>query len=807
MLQNWLKVAFANYKKEALSTVINIIGLCLGFTGLLLVLLWWNHEKSFEQWNPNKNDVYYMYHKDPDGYSNNTSYAILTHAKEKIPEIEDIFYVSDWNGTEKIVINQKNFYQKGNFVTSENFFEIFPFTILKGSKNTALKDDYCIALEKETAIKFFNTIECIGKELQINDKNYNITAVYNLPETPELFRPLYIRRTPTALINDVKEYWGAYRFRGMLKLKKGTNPDIVADKLMKDIMYPNRIVTGAKRLGISPAEYQKQNGPLKMKLTSLANLRMKSEASAMVSDTADTKTIKSLFILSLLIIIISSINFINLKTAHAVKRAKEVGIRKSLGGTKFKLALQFMLEAFIICMVSAFLSFLVAYSLFPIFKTAIFSTSIAFAQPIVYAYFFIAIILIVFITGSFPAFYISNFKAVDVLKGNFSRSKKGTWLRNTILCLQMAVSAFFIISGLVIYKQVDFMLHKDLGFNASQVIRVNLSAKHEDNKVVYNLSKELLSKVKGVEDVSFSSLAPPAWNFSSCNVDYLNKSVDMGYGFMDYNFLKLLNISVVKGRSFSADFASDTISACMLNETAAKSLGWTNEQALSKQLTLGADGKKYTVIGIVKDYNFWDLATKIYPVFFKHYMGQEKVKHYLHDVLIKLNTNDIEATIKELGKIWSSKIEPNDRFDYSFIDKDFAQTFDKVKKQRNVFFILMLAVLSVALLGLFALSTFLIQQRLREISIRKVLGAETNKLVSKLVRNYLLLTILGFIISIPFAYYFMNKWLSGFAYRIDMPWLPYMLSFILLLALTFAVVSIKARAATKVKVIKWLKYE
>ena len=423
----------------------------------------------------------------------------------------------------------------------------------------------------------------------------------------------------------------------------------------------------------------------------------------------------------------------------------------------------------------------------------------------IYSYSAIMTFLVVLFSGLIPAIYLSNFKPINTLKGNFSRSSHGVWLRNGILTLQLIISSFFIIGGIIIHQQVKYMMNKDLGFNGNQVITIYYSTKDLSYKKYERLKTEL-KKINGVEDVTFGE-ATPTTGGSSSNMDWRNKSVTAQHGAMDYNFLDFFDMKLVKGRNISPKYSSDTINTVLVNETFVKQMGWTADDALKNELKPGFDDKQYKIIGIVKDYNLWNVKGETPAVVFFHYFVTEWKRNNMYFMEVKLNKNDIDGTVSRIKNFWETKAEPGYPFNYSFVNKEFAKTFEKYQKQQTLFTILNIIVLTVALLGLFALSSLLIEQKLKDVAIKKTLGASEKSIVLDLTKKFLIISAIAVLISIPISYYFMNEWLKDFAYRIEMPWFPYVLSFVILLLLTFAVVSIKAYRATQVNLVKYLKYE
>ncbi|MDQ1095340.1 ABC transporter permease [Chryseobacterium camelliae] len=366
MLNNWLKIAFINYKKNWLSTLINLFGLTIGLTGFMLILMHWNDEESYEQWNPKKNTIYafQQYNKKDNTYGPSISYPIADRAAKVIPEIKDYILFSGAGKGFKMTTQNKTVYQKDGMAVSENFFNFFPFKLVSGSFKDALKNENAIALSTKAAKSLFGKTNVAGENIKFDQKNYIVTAVYELPEGNTVIKPEFVMLAYEQLKND-KEGWGNFNYGCFFMLDKDADIEAVQEKLMKDV-FIYRAKINAQGAGVTPQKYLELYGPQGSLLTPLG--QMKLHGKAYWFGTGDFKTMMILFALSVLIVILSAINFINLKTAQASQRAKEIGVRKAIGSTKSELVLQFLLETFIICFTSYILSLALAELLLPSFN-------------------------------------------------------------------------------------------------------------------------------------------------------------------------------------------------------------------------------------------------------------------------------------------------------------------------------------------------------------------------------------------------------------------------------------------------------
>ncbi len=809
MFKNWLKIAFINYRKNWLSTCINLLGLSLGLTAFLLVFLNWQDEKSYEKWIPEGDNVFYIERiLGPKSYNSVSSYPFLDTSKKLFPEIQNFSVINYWETSKsRLLADGRSSYATYADV-SEDFFKVLPFPLVAGSYDNLFVDESSIALSEDVAKQLFGEDykQSIGKTITKDDtgKKVVVQAIYKLPSESEntIFRPGYAIRHEG--IKYDKNNWSNHGFFGFYRLKPNTNIAELENKL-------SALQTKELNIALKKEGWPLLQQPIKIRLVNVKEMRLESKTGGLQG--VDKKAIVILLSLAGLILLLSGINFINLNTAQASQRAKEVGIRKSLGGSKKSLIFQFLVETFILYFLAFIISIVLLEYLLPFYGKFLDKT-IKIGSPILYLYTFLIVVVFAFISGIIPSVYLSNFKPIETLKGNFSRSKHGIWLRNSVLTIQIIISSFFIISSLVINKQVNHMMEKDLGFNGEQVYQLDFmkdSWANDFNYRKYNLYKEKIKHFPGVIDVTGSFQTIGNGVQGSTAIKYKRDStkyVDAGVGAIDLNFIKFYKIKFAAGRDFNPKLTSDTTRGIIVNEAFVKDIGWTSQEAVGKQMSSGTDAKAkdLEIIGVVKDFNFGDVQREVTPVMFFNY-DRFWTKNALMNLQIKLAPENMDENLVRIKKYWETEVEAGYPLQGEFINKTFAKTFDKYKKQQTLFSVLNIMVLTVALLGLFALSSLMIEQKLKTVVIRKTLGASDSQLIMVLTKQFLVITLVAVLISVPISYFFMNEWLKDFAFRIDMPWFPYVVSLVLLLILTFVVVSIKAYQATKVNLVKYLKYE
>ncbi|WP_298424563.1 ABC transporter permease [uncultured Kordia sp.] len=798
MVTTWLKLFFRNSKKNWLNTIINISGLTLGLVGLIIVLLYYNDEKSYDQWNSQKDIVYKISHKWGDGQVYDGATDPEGEAvKEIVPEVSDYCNVNSGYNSQILRYKDKSVYETKIGKANANFFEFFPHEIVKGDAKTILATKTAIALSTDLEKQLFGDKESIGKTIKYGKREYIVTGVYKLSK-PSVYLPNAILHRPIT----TNDHWGGYGVYTFYKVPKGTDLASVEKKIF-DIYVDNYYKNEAAEQGITVDDYVSMQGSYPM-LEKLVDLRLHGKGDeGMIEGKGNYLLLVIMLSLSILIIVISSINFINLSIASASQRAKEVGVKKTLGVSKIGLQLQFILEIVVQGIISIFLALIIVELLLPIFNAFINKDLSLQSIEIILQVGLLAIAISIII-GFITALYISNFKTISVLKGNFSRSGRMIFVRNLMLGLQFVISGFFFIGGLVVYAQVDYMSSKDLGFSGEEILVVDFNNSQVSRSKQYKLIKNVFSNNPNIEDISSTFLVPGDDNDISLDVMHKDVVVDIKFIPLDFGHLEMINTKISKGRYFSEDFASDTINSVIFNETAVKRLGIANDP-INKEVRINE--KKFNIVGVVKDYHIEGLDKEIRPAFFTYYTGFDWIRGAMSTVQFKIKEGKKQETLAEIERFWTTELEPGYPFSFYYLDQYYSKTHDIYKKQQKLFFILTLVVIFIALLGLFALATLTIQQRLKEVAIRKTLGASVKQIIIQLIKSFIKITGIAVVVLIPIAYYLMQNWLNNFAYRIEMPLWPFIIAPIILVLLVFIVVGIKALNATKVDLIKYLKFE
>lgn len=810
MLKNWLHIFLYQIKNNKLFTALNVLGLSIGIAGLIFAILYWNDEQSYNSWNPNKDKVFQSISQvTPDMYWSSNVAPLKTYFEKDFPELEAYCYLENWYYEELVQYKSKKEILKITD-SQNNFFEFFPFPFIKGSAKTALKDNASMAISKKTSELLFGNEDPIGKEVRYSGRTFVIRGVYEITGKSSLM-PEAVTNLIEPKLQENIDHWGNFNHGLLLKLKNPNDADKVAARMEK-IMFENRVVKWAKDQGITVEEWLKKNGQESTKffLEPLSKSRLHSITDGFAEGRGNYQFLMIMLGLSILILILSIVNYINLVTANAIKRAKEVGVRKIIGASKMNIIKQFIFETTLITLFSILLSLVIVELALPYYNEFLNKKLIIHGEQ-----FYLQLVVIFFFTiavaGVFPAIYVSNFETLKVLKGNFGRSKSGIWLRNGMLIMQFAIATFFIIGSYIVYQQVQFLNTKDLGFKGEQVLSIRYRNvydwRQKDYKQKmfsrYYMIKDEVSKIKGVQKVATGAFEFGGDSGSSSSFDYKGVTIQGQNMGVDFGMLEMMKIELKDGRYLSDKLASDTINTMLVNETAMKQMKEKNP--IGKEIDW--NNNKLKVVGVVKDFNLYSPQSEVPPMVFFHFKTIDWMLGNASRIHVKVDGKNMEQTIADIEKFWTKNVDTDYPFEYDFVDKAYARTYETYVKQRNLFSLLNFIVILIAVFGLFALASYSIQRRMKEIAIRKTLGAETNVLLKELSKQYVIFCIIGFLIAVFPVYYLLGKWLENFASRIEISFVPFVIGFIVLLILTLVVVLSRAYQATRLDVLKYLKYE
>lgn len=810
MLKNWLHIFLFQIKNNKLFTALNVLGLSIGIAGLIFAILYWNDEHSYNAWNPEKEKVFESISKvsEDDYWASNVA-AFESYFKKDFPELESYCYFDNWYFEEIIQYQNKKEIVK---ITDaqKTFFEFFPFTFIKGTAKSALQDNASIAISDKTAERLFGSEEPIGKMVTYSGRKLVVRGVYTIPGKSSM-APNAVTCLMDSRLVENKDNWGNFNYGLLLKLKNPTDKDKVSARMEK-ILHENRAVRWAKEEGLTIAEWMKKNGPSRTQiiLEQLKDARLHAITEGYAEGKGNYQFLLIMLWLSVLILVLSIVNYVNLATANAIKRAKEVGVRKILGASKSNIVKQFLFETVLTVLFAILLSLVIVELSLPYYNEFLGKKLLIHGNQF-YGQLILIFILTIVLAGIFPAIYVSNFETLKVLKGNFGRSKSGIWLRNTMLILQFSIATFFIIGSYIVYQQIQYISTKDLGFKGDKVVAISYRNPYdwrEKDYLIkltnrYNLIKAEISKIKGVAQVATGAFAFGSTNGSTSSFEYKENTIQGRNMGVDFGMLEMMQIQLKEGRFLSDKIASDTINSMLINETTLKMMNEKNP--IGKEIEW--NGNKLKIIGVVKDFNLFGPQDDIPPMVFFHFKTIDWMLQNASKIHVKISGDNPEQTLADIEKFWTKKVDTEYPFSYDFVDKAYARTYETYVKQKNLFSLLNVIVILIALFGLFALASYSIQRRMKEIAIRKTLGAETCLLLKELSKQYIVFCLIGFAIALFPVYYLLNKWLENFAFRIEISFIPFVIGFIVLLLLTLLVVLSRAYYATRLDVLKYLKYE
>ena len=801
MMGNYFKTAFRSFKRNKGFAFLNITGLTIGLAVCLLIIFYVFDETSYDRFN-NKGDRIYRVNSDTKINASITSSAI---AAPKVAEALRLNFPEIEN-TVRLLPDEEVRFKKGEELVVEknalfcdpSVFAIFTMPMLEGDPNTALAEPNTIVITERMAEKYFGTTHVLGKVLaRVGDDNKStnckITGVIKDLPAQSHFEADLLESMVSQPIASNQNLAAFFPFHTYLLLKPQT------DYKRLEAKFPAFL---KKYLDFIDA-MEKQGDYIKLNLTPLYDIHLNSNRANELGANGNIQYINIYSGVALFILLLACINFMNLSTAHAAGRAKEVGIRKVLGSPRIGLVLQFISESVLMSFFAMLIAVLLAWALLPGFNQiagkslTITSSMVGWLLPAV-----IGITLIVgLLAGSYPAFFLSAFNPVKVLKGQTVAGVKGNSLRSLLVVFQFSISIFLIIGTLVVYNQLNYMQHKSLGFNRKQVLLV----KHLNalNKQGTTFKQEVLH-LPGVTSATLSSFVPTGHRRWTNYVTANNNVHQTEFWPVDEDYLRTMNMSLDKGRDFNALLSSDS-SAIIINQTAAQAMGFAGD-ALDKTITLGNNEKEYHVIGVVKDFNFNSLRDNVSSVVLTMTTALERKKQGDRpDVLaIKVNSDNLPALLAGIEKKWKS-LSNNQEFDYSFMDDDFDNLYHAEQRTGKIAALFTTLAILIACLGLFGLAAYTAEQRTREIGIRKVLGANVPDLVAMLGASFLKLVGIAFLVAAPLAWLLMDKWLQGFAYRESISGWVFIvagLGALLIAGLTISSQFIKAAIANPVQSLK-----
>ncbi len=810
MIKNYLKIALRNLWKQKSFSAINIMGLAVGLCCFLLISLYVIDELSFDKYHKKANRIYRV---NSDITFGGTKIHIAeapdvmgAALKKDYPQIEEFtrIYTNDGN---KLVRKGSEFINEFNVANVDStFFDVFTIPVIDGDTRTALNEPNTVVLTSSTAKKYFGTTNVVGKTIETNDNGssvYKITAVVqDMPKNSHFNFDFFFS------MKNVDYPWGrftSHNFYTYLLFKPGMDAkgfDKNFDQYIAKYVLPE----AAQFMQIkSMDEFKKSGNSLVYELMPLTKIHLHSDRSHELSPGGNMKYVYIFSAVAIFILLIACINFMNLTTARSANRAKEVGIRKVLGTERRMLIMQFLSESTLTVFFSLVLAIVLTYFSLPLFNSV--SDKTMSLDKLTTPGFLTFLLLLPFIVGlfagSYPAFYLSSFRPIAVLKGKISSGAKKSGLRSSLVVFQFASSIILIIGTIVIFRQLNYIQNKDIGFNKEQVLIVNDAYSLKDNADVF---KEEVKKLPGITNGTLSSFLPVSNSSRNDNSFSKEAVMDSKSGFnlqtwaIDYDYLETMGMKMIRGRNFSKEFGGDS-SAVIINESTAKLLGY--EDPVGKKIYNGSTDPTqrtaFTIIGVVRNFNYESLKSSIQPLsfFLKKSRGLAS---------FKVNTKNMAGLLKSVEAKWKTMV-PGIPYSYRFLDESFNEMYKNEQRVGKIALIFSILAILIACLGLFGLAAFIAEQRTKEIGIRKVLGASVQGLVSLLSKDFIKLVLISFVIAAPLAWYFMNKWLQEFEYRISISWTIFLLAGLIALLIAIATISFQAIRAAIANPVKNLRSE
>lgn len=803
MLKNYFKIAWRNLIRHKGFSLINIVGLAIGLSCCVLVSLFIIDELSYDKYNKNAGQIYRVVKdfvnddgsKLPDA---TTPPAIAAAIQKDIPEIEHVTRLFPGWGNKFYVRNgEKKFIEENLYRADSSVFDVFTFKFLQGNPATALKTPDDIVLTETIAKKYFGNKNPIGKTLEIDtwDPRIVTAVIKDVPENShfkiDLITSLKFRNNNNQII-DINSIWGFYNFYTYMKLKPGSDIASV-DKKIRDVFKKNRPEA-------TDSFYTQ----------AVTDIHLTSNLKWELRPNSDRSYIYIFGTIALFILLIACINYVNLTTARSSLRAKEIGIRKVSGAIRNSLMKQFLSESVLIALLAALLAVLISQLLLPSINSITGKQLTLLPDGKLYILFtvFLFALLIGIIAGFYPAIFLSSFEPIKVLKGEkFSGLKKSS-LRKILVITQFTISISLIIGTIIVMQQIRFIQKAKLGLNKDHVMIIDdagFLSRSERLKV-----KNDLLQIPSVKKVAACDGVVGGQNWTNrLNVKGSKNNQLVNFLTIDHDFFGALNLEIKEGRGFSADHLADTINyrvpgikerqagGIILNETAVKQLQ-VPAPVIGQQIAWDTNNDTtwyLTIVGVVKDFHFTSMKNEIKPFSFIYIPDRQS------NYTVKLNGSNISQTIASVKNIWDQNVKARP-FRYHFLDETYAKLYQSEMNFKKIFFYITFIAIFIACLGLYGLSSFITEQRTKEIGIRKVLGASISGIVGMLSKDFVKLVMVAAIIAFPLAWFAMNKWLQDFVYRVSIGWWVFVAAAFIALLIALITISsqaIKAAIANPVK--------
>jgi putative ABC transport system permease protein len=800
MYKNYFVVAIRNIVKHKFFAAVNILGMTMGITASLLIMLYILEELSYDEFHANADRIYQVgLHGKIGGQDimvSTTCPPMAAALVGDIPEVEASTRL-EGNGQMVFKVDDKAFTEDKIFYADSNFFDFFSFSLKAGTSKQALAQPNSIVLTERTEKKLFCNESGFGKLIVIgsDNKTFKVTGIVKNPPTNShvTFNALISASTSENLKATTWLNNGMYTYFLLRKNASVESVNKKYDQLVEKYVGPEV----EKFMGISLKQMKEQGGAYGYYSTKLTDIHLHSVSQGDIEEGGNSMYVYFFGGIGLFIIVIACINFMNLSTARSAGRAKEVGLRKTLGSLRSQMVRQFLIESVMYAFVAILLALVACYFLLPSFNLLAgkeLGMQVTLTPPFLVG--MVGLVLFVgMVAGSYPAFYLTSFSPVEVLKGKIKAGVKSKGVRSSLVVLQFGLSIFLIIFTLVVYQQIKYMQEKNMGISKNNIISLYNLDRLGNNKETF---RNALLQQTGITNVSYTNNYFPGVNNTTVfKAAESEQDHIMGLYYADYDHQKVMKFDLKEGRYFSNDFPSDS-SAIILNEAAVKEFGW--KDPLNQFVLYAGDGKnqKLKVIGVIRDFNFESFKTNVRPLSIMLTKNSR--------VLMIRYEGSASTIVNTLEKLWKQQAG-NEPIDYSFLDERFDELFRSEQRMGKVFTVFTGLAIFIASLGLFALAAFTSEQRTKEIGIRKAMGASTFGLTVLLSREFTQLVLVAFVPAAGLGWYVSNSWLKSFAYRIDVNPFILVLSGLLALVIAWITVSFQSIKAARSNPVKSLRYE
>lgn len=791
MLKNYFKTAWRSLRKNKTFSVLNTIGLTIGMACFLLIMLFVLDETSYDRYNVQADQIYrvddhikfgdFLYNGAQTPSIMGPSFAREFHQVQQYTRLKESGALILSKGSDRI--------REDHVIYADSsIFKVFSFPMIAGDPENSLKEPHSIVITESMAKKYFNNTDVIGRTLLANDTDrYKITGV--MKDIPKQSHFNVDFMLPLSMVGQSRENsWFNANLYTYLLLKKGTNIKTLEGQLNKEI-YASSSPQFKKMLNISQDDFLKAGNFLNCSLTPLTRIHLYSNLQDELEKNGSIQYIYIFSTIAIFILLIACINFMNLSTAHSSNRAREVGMRKVLGGRKGDLITQFLSESFLLSFISFVFAVALVCLLLPSFNQLAdkqISRSTLFNPYILLAISLLSV-AVGLLAGSYPAFFLSSFQPIDVLKGKVANGFKSSVLRNSLVVFQFTISMVLMLVTLVIYDQLNYIQHKNIGFNKEQILVIPNTKALDEN---INTFRNELLQMSGIKNVTVTGFLPVAGDrgssgfVTSPSFDGKNFTL-MQQWHVDENYIPTLQLQLQSGRNFSKEFRSDS-AGLVINESAAKYLGSNPVNKKIYRIGNLSTGQltAYTVIGVIKDFNFNSMHEQVGPLVLSLQADNSSMA-------VRVNTSDISGLIEGIKSSWKT-MAPSQPFSYSFLDDEFNKQYNAELTTGKISVTFSILAILIACLGLFGLVTYAAEQRIKEIGIRKVLGAAFFDIIRMLSKDFIRLIFLSICIASPIAWWAMNRWLQDYAYRIEITWWMFVLVGFVALLIALATVSFQA---------------